>query len=555
MKAEKVDLLIIIPPVGAQSTVYPPFGSMYIASALRQRGYNPKILNVDTERIADDEVIKRVKETDPKYIGFSGIIATAYKYIKELSRKLRQAFPDKIQILGGGLSSAAEVLLRHTSVDIVVYGEGDITIVELLDCLEGKGDLRHIPGIYYKEGHSSVDTGKRPLIMKLDTLAYPAFELVDMDKYLPNGLEHIRNFMKRIEDKRICDKKRKRRMMTILTSRGCFNECAFCFRAYPGLRLHSIKYVLDFIEYCIDKFDVGFFTFGDECFAPNKKRNREFIEEYKRRKLDIVFRILGMRVDTVDPDILKAYKEIGCWMIEYGFESGSQKMLNIINKRVTVEQNRNVAKWTHEAGIYTSPAFVIGMPGETTETVRETIDFIKSIDIDFKQYQWKYAIPIPGSQLYNFAKLTRAIENEDEYLSSLTVEAGSGAFNINLTDQPDEVVAKWDRELKDDLDKHCFRKKYKIENRTITKLVTFFVLLERHLRRKTLLGAIGSRLRSLFFPARGINNKPLDRTKTARFKKKMNIKEFIEGIDHSFVNPEMSLRKINNKICEKSIKK
>ena len=107
-----------------------------------------------------------------------------------------------------------------------------------------------------------------------------------------------------------------------------------------------MKYVFDFIEYCVKEFDVGFFTFGDECFAPNKKRNWDFIEEYKRRNLNIIFRILGMRVDTVDKEILQAYKEIGCWMIEYGFESGSQKMLNIIDKRTTVEQNSKVAIWT-----------------------------------------------------------------------------------------------------------------------------------------------------------------------------------------------------------------
>ena len=365
----KTDLLIIVPPAGVKNGVYPPYGAMYVASALRQAGYNSAILNIDTERISNREVVKRIREKDPGYISFSGIVAPSYKYIKELSLELRKEFSDKAQILGGGLSSAAEVVLKNTCVDIVVRGEGDATIVELMGCLREKGDLRTILGIHFKDGSECVFTGNRQLIRNLDSLPYPAFDLVDMKRYIPDGLKIIRYFTTKITDKRVFDRKRKRGMMTIPTSRGCFGECSFCFRAYPGIRVNSMKYVFDLVEYCIDKFNVGFFTFGDECFAPSKARNWEFINEYKRRKLDIVFRIFGMRVDTVDRDILCAYKEIGCWMIEYGFESGSQKMLNIINKRATVEQNKNAALWTHEAGMFTSPALVLAMPGETNETI------------------------------------------------------------------------------------------------------------------------------------------------------------------------------------------
>jgi len=460
---------------------------MYIASAMRQKGYSPSILNVDTERMPNGEVVRRVMDADPKYIGLSGIVAPSYNYIKNLSLELKKAFPDKLQILGGGLSSAAETVLKNTGVDIIVRGEGDVTIVELLECLEKRRDLSSVPGICYRKGPSCISTGRRGLIGKLDNLPYPAFDLIDMDKYMPDGMEFIRIFTKNIKGKMISD--RKRRMITIPTSRGCFGECSFCFRAYPGLRVHSIKYVFDFVEYCIERFSADFFTFGDECFAPNKARNWEFIEEYKRRKLNIVFRILGMRVDTIDRDILRAYKEIGCWMIEYGFESGSQKMLNIINKRVTVEQNRNAALWTHDAGIFTSPAIVLGMPGETNQTIGETIEFLKSLNFHYKQYQWKYAMPIPGSALYEYAKLSRTIEDEDGYLSSLSGEVeNGGVFIINLTDEPDDVVAGWDERLKRELDDHYLKCSYRF--RVIGKMLRFLKTVDLHLRRKTLLSGI-----------------------------------------------------------------
>lgn len=554
MNKELIDLLVIIPPARIKNTVYPPYGAMYIASALRQKGYNPKILNIDIERIDNREVIERVRQKDPKYIGFSGIVAPTYKYIKDLSVELKKAFPNKVQILGGGLSSAAYPVLKNTSIDIVVQGEGDITISELLDCLENKGELKNSAGIYYKVGDSCVYTGARGLIRNLDTLPYPAFDLIDLNRYMPDGVEFIHLFSKKIKDKRIYNPKRKKKMITIPTSRGCFSECSFCFRANKGIRVHSMQYVFDFIEYCIKEFDVGFFTFGDECFAPNKKRNWDFIEEYKKRDLNIIFRILGMRVDTVDKEILQAYKEIGCWMIEYGFESGSQKMLNIIDKRTTVEQNRNVAIWTKEAGIYTSPTLVLGMPGENNDTIRESINFLKSLNLDFKQYQWTYALPIPGSHLYEFAKTTGIIENEDEYLSSLTGKfAEAGTFNVNLTDEPDEVVAGWGEKVNKELDNYYLKRKYK--NQLIAKFIQLLMKIKLHYRKKDLFILVTQKMKIIFNSIFNnkketvIPKKPVQRNK----KKSINIEEILKDFDASSINREMSVKKINKKLQDREI--
>lgn len=549
MGSKVIDMVIIVPPAGITNAIYPPYGAMHVASALRDKGYNPSILNIDTDRLTNDQIVERLRELKPRYIGFSGIVAPSYTYIKELSRVLRAAFPDTVQILGGGLSSAAETVLNNTSIEIVVRGEGEITAVELLECLAAKGDLRKVAGLYYREGGTCVFTGPRKLIGNLDELAYPAYDLVDMNKYLPDGVEFIKFFTKDIKDKRILDPRRKRKMMTIETSRGCFGECSFCFRAFPGLRVHSMKRTFDLIEHCIEKFNVGFFSIGDECFAPNKARNWAFIEEYKRRKLDIVFRILGMRVDTIDKEILQAYKEIGCWMIEYGFEAGSQKMLNVIDKRVSVQQNRDAARWTSEAGIFTSPALVLAMPGETRHTIDETIDFLKSLNFHYKQYQWKYALPIPGSHLYEYAKLVKAIEDEDEYLTSLVGGVDKGAvFNINLTQEPDEVVASWDKKLRSELDDYYFRSRYKIG--LLAKLMKIIATLELYYRRKELLRLIKRKTVGLF--AKGKGPKTGEKKLQSRFRKKVDfdIESVLKGIDCTVPNREASLKNINKKLKE-----
>ena len=547
---ERVDFCIIVPPAGATKTIYPPYGSMYIASALRGKGFHTRILNVDLERMSNATVTERIREINPKYIGFSGIVAPSYKYIKNLSSELRNVFHDKIQILGGGLAAAVEPIFQNTAIDIIVQGEGDLTIVEVMDCLGNNKDLSSVRGIYYREGTSYNYTGKRSLIANLDSLPYPAFDLIDMDKYMPDGVEFTKDPRSNVSlNRKIYDPKRSRKMITIPTSRGCFGECSFCFRAYKGIRVHSMKYVFDFIEYCIDKFNVGFFSFGDECFAPNKSRNWAFIEEYKKRKMDFIFRIIGMRVDTVDQEILRAYREIGCWMIEYGFESGSQKILDIMNKMVTVEQNRQVALWTKEAGIFTSPALVLGMPGETNQTVQETINFVKSLDFGFKQYQYTYALPIPGSALYEYAKIAGAIDNEDEYLSSLEGEvSGAHFFHVNVSDEPDHVVTGWGEKLKNELDIAFFYSRHK--NLFIAKLMCLIAKISLLYQSGTLLKILARRVRTFFASLLHLKQPSGPQKGHGRFRKKgdIQIEAFLKSNDPGSPDHGVPLKIINQRL-------
>jgi len=544
----RVDLVIIVPPAGVSNTVYPPYGAMYIAAAAGKAGLEARIINVDTDRISNEEVIGRLKALEPGYIGISGIVAPSYKYIKGLSSDIRSAMPESVQILGGGLSSAAETVLRNMPVDYVVAGEGDTAITELIGRLREGKTPSDVTGIYCREGERCVFTGTRKLIADIDTLPYPAFDLVDMSRYMPDGKEFIRYFIQDIRDARITDPKRKGGMVTIPTGRGCFGKCSFCFRAYPGLRTHSMKYVFDLIEHCMEKFGTSYFSFGDECFAPNKEHNRRFIEEYKRRKLDLVFRILGMRVDTVDRDILRDYKDIGCWMIEYGFEAGNQRMLNIIDKRVTVEQNRQVALWTKEAGIYTSPTLVLAMPGETDRTVNESISFLKSLGLGYKQYQWSYALPIPGSPLYDFAKLSGAIRDEDEYLVSLDGKvAGAGVFHVNLTDEQDSTVAGWADRIKEEVDSDYFRRVYRFK--AVAAVARLFKKICLHIRRKDLLEvAIGKLMR---MKREGQAGPAAPAAVSARFRKKGDIvfEDLIKGMNDTAINREMALKNINTRLA------
>ncbi len=546
----ETDFLIIVPPERYEATIYPPYGAMYICSALRKKGYVPAILNLDLERLPFQKTIDRIKEINPGYVGFSGIVSTSYGIIKKLSRALKHALPDCKQILGGGLSAAWDPVLENTAIDIIVRGEGDETIIDLIEHLEGERDISAVKGIVFRYGQKGIYTARIRFIVPLDSLPYPDFDAVDFDRYLVDGLEIIHRFNKKIRDSRFTDENRKsKRMITIPVSRGCFGKCTFCYRAYPGLRTHSYSYIFDFVEYCIDRFDVGFFTFGDECFAPNKRWNWGFLNELEKRGLDIVFRILGMRVDTVDKEILRAYKDAGCWMIEYGFESGSQKILNIIDKRVSVEQNRQAAIWTHAAGIFTSPTLVLGMPGETNDTVEESIDFISSLGLWFRQYQMTYAMPMPGAALYEYAKNVEIISDEDEYLEKISGKNAVRPF-CNLTHEPDSVLLSWADRVRREVDTEFFSRK--LHSRVLGRLVEVvygkFYSLRNLYRKGTLYMGIRDKLRAIVNRWRA----KIDTAgKSALPKPDANIPgidEVFKDMDQTKRNKQASLREYNERL-------
>ena len=453
--------IIVTPSVLWDKISDPPYGALSVAAVLRKAGHDVRIECGDVERFDYNELKRRIRQYSPDVIGISSVLSTAYKYVKETTLALKRDFPGLPIIVGGGLGAAAELVLEHTGTDIVVIGEGDITIEELAKKIEKKESYRDVEGIAYKEGGVIMRTGPRRPIVDLDTLKYPAFDLIDMTKYFMDIREIFSSFRHyKKQDERLLAPQRSRHMLRIMISRGCIGGCTFCYRPVPGQRHFSFDYIFDYLEYLMCTFNINAFSFGDECFAPTLEWNRRFVEELNRRNIDIVFQILGMRVDTVDPEVLRAFKKAGCFMIIYGFESGSQKMLDIMEKRAAVEQNIRVARWTKEAGIYTSPNFIFGMPGETTETIKESIQFLKKLDYGACWYQYAYPLAVPGTPLYEYAKLTGLIKNEEQYLEEASYsnvhDMNTGAF-INFTSSSIEILTIWPKLVEDELRRHYSR--------------------------------------------------------------------------------------------------
>jgi len=449
---------MVVPQCREDTTSYPPYGALYIASWLIQNGYDAEIYNMDSNRYTVSQLIEKIHEYKPDVVGLSGIVSTSYKYIKDMALAIKNDKPDITVILGGQLSRAADVVLNNTSVDYVVIGEGEVIMLSLLAHLKGKHSIDEVKGIAYRKNGEIVHTPPGDQIRDMDSLGQPFWEMIEMDRYLQHPLERWGDFInsgaqfsKHFTDNLDDDVK----AFTIMTGRGCTDWCTFCTRNIKGLRKHSQEFVLDMIEHLQKTYNVQYFCFGDESFISNKKWVYEFIDQMKARNLNIVFYILGARVDTVDYDLLKALKGAGCFMIEYGFEHGSQRMLDMMEKRSIVAENYKVYNWTRELGMHTVPSNVINMPGETQESINESIAFLQSLKgLQPNSFFVNYAQAHPGTPLFDYALKTGLISDADDYLEKLSdleiadwhVAVKKGIF-LNFSGRPLDEVQSWQSQM------------------------------------------------------------------------------------------------------------
>ena len=452
-----------IRPDGIQ-TVFPPLGSMAIIQSLIKAGYEDTYLfDIDGLRPSHDEVIEHFKRERPDVIGLSGVVSTSYKFIKELTVELHQILPETPVIVGGNVAANAEILLRLAKVDYCVIGEGEETSVELVKYLEEKSgrsqsddfdSLRKITGLtFIDENDVAVFTGFRPNLPPdgLYDLDYDILERdTDINRYIiepwyyPTFAYDPRSY----EPHRVGKK-----LATVVTTKGCVAKCTFCHRWDKGIRFVGVDRVVERIKMLQKRYNVGYISFADENFGSNQKWNDELIE--KMRPLDILYRIGGVRARTVNPDLLARLQDSGCVNVQYGIESGSQRMLDVMQKDTEVEHNANAVRWTYEAGLYTVYSMVFGMPGECPETIRETIEFLKQAteflpEPPYSRISANRLEALPGTPVYEYAQyqgwIGRTPEEEEEYLLHISDTSGSDlGKQINFTDYPDFIVQSWNR--------------------------------------------------------------------------------------------------------------
>jgi len=371
----------------------PPISLLYVASSLMQSNEDVLVIDADDGRLSPEGVLKRLVEYSPDIVGvplFSTNLPAAYGFIRLLgSGKFGW------KILAGGPHStirAQDVLDTFNECDYVLRGEAENSVKDLVKCLKTNSHLNSVPGLSYREAGRVIHNPDSPINMDLDSIPFPARELL-------KGA-YKNNIYWRIGQRGATD--------VIITSRGCPYSCNFCFKVANKFRVRSPENVLrELIE--IRSFGTRNVHIMDDIFVFKKDRCLKILKMIKKEKLGIEFKVRA-RVDCIDKELLLAMKDAGVNSVVYGIESGSQKILDLMNKRTTVEMNYKAIAMTKKAGLQCYSDIFIGYPGETPETIAMTEEFILKSRPTAVNISYMY--PLPNTQVYNQAKSDGTLRND-----------------------------------------------------------------------------------------------------------------------------------------------
>ncbi len=348
-----------------------PLGILYIAAVLEQAGHTVACIDAAAEQLNVESTTRRVEEFKPDVVGIGSFTVT-FDTCTKLGWALKESMPHVPIVLGSyHVTLVPEMAMENTCFDVGVLGEGEFTMLELVEHYEGNGkELDDIAGLVLRDDSEEAENGirftaKRKKFRKLDQLPFPARHLLPPNIYRPVPVdEHA--FPK----------------FAMVSSRGCPHACAFCQKSRSGYRSHSPEYVVDEMEHLIREFGVKDIAFVDSLFCANKKRVHKICDEMIRRGVNKkISWTCSSRVEVVDKELLQKMKDAGCWRTRFGVESGSDKVLDFISKGITKEKIRNAITSAHEVGLRPKAFFMVGHMPDTRETILETIEFAKSLPL------------------------------------------------------------------------------------------------------------------------------------------------------------------------------
>jgi radical SAM superfamily enzyme YgiQ (UPF0313 family) len=380
---------------GAQLNYWQPLGTLSVASSLTQAGHEVRFLN--GAFLSHQAILDQVAAFRPRWVG---IYATTFGWpaADKTAADIRKRDPQVFLCAGGPYPIAMQdrCLTEGRAFDAVVTGEGERTVIEMLERLSRGRGLDGVRGVVFREGGGINVNPPRPLMTDLDDLPFPDRKLLgDANLYVPPPAMY-----------------RRKPVAVMMTSRGCNRRCIFCFQMdkerKSGVRYRSVENVLEEIELCLRQ---GFreIKFLDDTFAQDRQRAMRLAREIKRRRLDFTW-FASACVNQVDKELLLAFKEAGCWAILYGVESGVQKNLNTIRKGISLPQARNAVRWAKEVGLKVHTTFVFGIPGETYEEALRTIDFACELSPHMASF---HAItPFPGTHLHDHVREYGTLSSE-----------------------------------------------------------------------------------------------------------------------------------------------
>lgn len=364
--------------------IIPSLGLAYLAAVLEKNGFEVKIIDCSLG-ISQHQLMGLLGKEKPEIIGITGT-TVAFTSMKKVAQGIKEYFTGTIIIVGGThVTAAADEVMKFDFFDIGVIGEGEATFLELVKRIEKQGltDLEDIDGLVYRKNGKIIRSKTRNFIADLDSLPYPARHLQpSLSAYRPTPASY-----------------RKLPLGISITTRGCPSGCTFCDRAVFGdtYRERSVANVIAEIEELIYKFGAREIRFFDDTFTLNEKRLYEICDKIKEKKIKIPWTCLT-KVNNVSGEMLKKMKQAGCWQVLYGLESGDERILRMLKKGNTVEQNQKAVQLAKKAGLSVRADFIVGTPGETMESLRRTLAFAIKLRVDYAHFN-KF-VPYPGTEIY-----------------------------------------------------------------------------------------------------------------------------------------------------------
>jgi anaerobic magnesium-protoporphyrin IX monomethyl ester cyclase len=364
---------IIAPPYPLEEAPAPPLGVTYVAAAFEQAGAEVQIFDYIVSGYTPEKLKARLDAFRPHVVGSTSVTLN-FPGAAEIVCTAKRHRPSLTTMMGGPHVSfdAGPTLTAYPGIDLIVRGEGERTIAELMAAGMSRSEWENIRGVAFRNDSGIVVTEPQPFIEDLDTLPLPARHLLPLSRYQALGYP-----------------------ISIITSRGCPYSCIFCLgRRMVGkhVRLRSATLVVDEIEqilsYGIDRINVA-----DDLFVSRSGRVREVCGEILRRGLRFAWSAFA-RVNTVDRETLKLMREAGCDSVSFGVETGNRELLRVIQKGITREQVREAVSLCKETGIIAHTSFVVGLPGETSDTLQETSEFAASLG---SLYGYHFLTPFPGT--------------------------------------------------------------------------------------------------------------------------------------------------------------
>ncbi len=417
-------VLLINPFYPISETPSPPLGLAYLASALSGVGIEVKILDLVVFPYSRTMLQNVLEQFQPQMAGLTAVTMTFDNAIGVV-RDIKRLNPDIVTVMGGPHVTfcARDTIINHSELDIIVLGEGERTIVELSRAFDNGHNWESVNGIAYRKGSEIRYTAQRELVAGLDDLPLPARHLLPLGRYRALGMP-----------------------VSLITSRGCPFKCIFCVgRKMVGsrVRYRSSKKVVDEMEY-LNTLHFHQINVADDLFTADPKHCLAVCDEIVKRRLNITWTSFA-RVDTVSEKILTAMKAAGCSAVSFGIESGNPQILKTIRKGITREQVVKAVNMCRRAGVKPYASFILGLPGETPQTIQETMDFGEELKALGLSYGFHLLAPFPGTEIR---------ENSNQYgIKILTDDWSQYHANRAIVETPavdrqtlDKIVIGWEDE-------------------------------------------------------------------------------------------------------------